>query len=386
MDERRTLGKSVVPGPTLSAEPVPARPRRRLGTVLAPVLLGVLLVTGLAACSGERRSDTDVERLVAGTGAGGRSCSVLAEADADGFRLHTASGDKTFLPGINLGSSVPDPPARRARQPRPPSDYRRWFGEMADLGIRVIRIYTLHPPAFYDELAAWNRAHPDAPFYLVQGVYLPDETYIEAGRTLYTPAVDDAFAAELARRLGRRPRRPHPRRRGPGRASAPGTRTCRRGCVSWIVGVEWDPAGTARTDALAAGAAPYRPGRYFAATADATNTERWLARHLDDAGRGRARAGGQRADRVRQLAHHRPARAPRGAAGPRRTSSASTPSTCCPPTPGRAARSRASTPTRTTPTSSATSPALQVETGRPGRPVRRVPAGAAGPLRLACRC
>ncbi len=32
---------------------------------------------------------------------------VVAEADAAGFRLHTDSGDKTFLPGINLGSTVP---------------------------------------------------------------------------------------------------------------------------------------------------------------------------------------------------------------------------------------------------------------------------------------
>src|SRR3546814_10321038 len=31
--------------------------------------------------------------------------SVLAESDANGFRLHTESGEKTFLPGINLGRS-----------------------------------------------------------------------------------------------------------------------------------------------------------------------------------------------------------------------------------------------------------------------------------------
>ena len=184
------------------------------------------------------------------------SVRVLAEADADGFRLHTASGDKTFLPGMNLGSSVP------TRQPGEldvltAEDYRRWFVEMADLGIRVIRIYTLHAPAFYDELDAWNRAHPDAPLYLVQGVYLPDETYTEAGRTLYTPAVDDAFAAELrdvsAAVHGDLTRRPQA-----GRVVRPlAHRRVAVDGLSWIVGVEWDPAGTARTDALAP-SAPYR--------------------------------------------------------------------------------------------------------------------------------
>ena len=158
------------------------------------MLVGVLLVTGLAACSADPEATTPGDWSPAPVRS--EDLSVLAEADADGLRLHTASGDKSFLPGINLGSSVP------TRQPGEPDaltaeDYRRRFGEMADLGIRVIRIYTLHSPAFYDEIATWNEAHPEAPLYLVQGVYLPDVTYTEVGRTLYTPAVDDAFAAEL---------------------------------------------------------------------------------------------------------------------------------------------------------------------------------------------
>ena len=151
---------------------------------------------------------------------------------------------------------------------------------MADLGIRVIRIYTLHSPAFYDELATWNEAHPDAPLYLVQGVYLPDETYTEVGRTLYTPAVDDAFAAELrdvsAAVHGDLTRPPRA-----GRASGRWHTDVSPWLVSWVVGVEWEPLATARTDALAPGSAPYEPGRFFRATDDATNTERWLARHLD---------------------------------------------------------------------------------------------------------
>src|SRR3954454_4142793 len=72
--------------------------------------------------------------------------TVVAESDATGFRLHTTSGDKTFLPGMNLGSTVP------TRQPGEidvltAQDYRRWFAHMGELGIRVVRIYTVHPPA-----------------------------------------------------------------------------------------------------------------------------------------------------------------------------------------------------------------------------------------------
>ena len=45
----------------------------------------------------------------------------------------------------------------------------------------------------------------------------------------------------------------------------------------WIIGVEWDPAGVAPD--RRAPPAPRRtsPGRYFAATDDATPTERWIA-------------------------------------------------------------------------------------------------------------
>ena len=232
---------------------------------------------GLGGCSGDPEATTPG----AWSPAPVRSddLSVLAEADADGLRLHTASGDRSFLPGINLGSSVP------TRQPGEldaltAEDYRRWFGEMADLGIRVIRIYTLHSPAFYDELVAWNEAHAAAPFYLVQGVYLPDVTYTEVGRTLYTPAVDDAFAAELrdvsAAVHGDLTRPPRA-----GRASGRWHTDVSPWLVSWVVGVEWEPLATARTDALAPGPAPYEPGQFFRATDDATNTERWLARHLD---------------------------------------------------------------------------------------------------------
>ena len=57
--------------------------------------------------------------------------TVLAESDADGFRLHTASGDKTFLPGVNLGSTTP------LHQPGevggiPPEQFASWLEQMGE--------------------------------------------------------------------------------------------------------------------------------------------------------------------------------------------------------------------------------------------------------------
>ena len=204
--------------------------------------------------------------------------SVVAESDADGFRLHTGSGDKTFLPGVNLGSTTPlHQPGEIATITR--RDYRRWLAQMGELGTRVVRVYTLHPPAFYEELDAYNRAHPQAPLYLVQGVYLPDETYNEPGNTLYSPHVDRAFGDEIraiSAAVHGDLRRPPIRGRAHGRYRT----DVSPWIAAWIIGVEWDPAGTVQTNRLARHAR-YRAGRWFRATSGASATERWIAMHMD---------------------------------------------------------------------------------------------------------
>jgi hypothetical protein len=204
--------------------------------------------------------------------------SVLAESDADGFRLHTASGEKSFLPGVNLGSTVP------LQQPGeigtiPGETYAGWLRDMGDTGIRAVRIYTLPPPVFYDELDAYNRAHPGDPIYLVQGVYLPDESYVEEGGSLYDAAVDEGFAAEL-KDVSDAVHGDLERAEAPGRASGTYATDVSEWLAAWIIGVEWDPAGVQRTDRQDV-AAPYEPGDYFVAQPGATATERWLARHMD---------------------------------------------------------------------------------------------------------
>jgi hypothetical protein len=211
---------------------------------------------------------------------------VPATAGHGRFAVHTAAGDVTFLPGVNLGGTTP------GHQPGELSiaadQYRRWFSQMGELGIRAVRVYTIHPPAFYRELAGYNLAHPDRPLYLMQGVYLPDESYVRK-RNLYDRAVTTAFRDELrdasaavAGRLHRAPR--------PGRASGDWDTDVNTWVAGWIIGVEFDPSATAASDAVNAGA-PDVAGRYFRNSPNATSTERWLAARMDEvagyqAGRG----------------------------------------------------------------------------------------------------
>jgi hypothetical protein len=272
-------------------------------TRAAYVGLSVLLVAVVAACTTSTGSSSS-DRTPAPSPSGGSTVAgtdatdwspdpvdldglaAVAAVDGTSFVVHTASGDKTFVPGVNLGSTTPlHQPGELAITA---ADYGRWFAEMGDLGVRAVRVYTIHPPAFYDQLAAYNEAHSDAPLYLVQGVYLPDESAVDGG-TWYDDSVDEAFTDELkdasAAVHGDLSRSPLP-----GRASGDWTTDVSPWLIAWIVGVEWDPDTTARTDQTQA-AAPAAVGRYFRSTPDASPTERWIARHMDTLARAEVSRG-----------------------------------------------------------------------------------------------
>ncbi len=246
------------------------------GLVVATIVLLASVATACGGSSGKPAGPKGTDWSPAARTVDG--LSVLVESDVDGLRLHTASGDKTFLPGVNLGSTTP------GHQPGEvgtieAKTYRTWLSQMGGLGIRVVRVYTVHPPAFYDELDRYNRSHERAPIYLVQGVYLPNEDYFLPGKTLYSAEVDGPFTQELAD-ASAAVHGDLVREGGPGRAGGTYRSDVSRWLASWIIGVEWDPDGVEQTDKTMQ-RAPYTPGKYFAATPEATPTERWISRQMD---------------------------------------------------------------------------------------------------------
>lgn len=201
---------------------------------------------------------------------------VVAETEGTRFLLHTKGGTVDFLPGVNVGATTPGhSPGELAISA---AQYRRWFAGMGDMGFRAVRIYTIHPPAFYTELARYNRAHPRRPLYLFQGVYLPSEAYLE-DNDLFGTATTDPFRAELddavAAVHGELTRAPQP-----GRAGGTWTEDVGPWLAAWIIGVEWDPEATRASDERNRSQPGYT-GRYFVSTPEASPTERWLAEKLD---------------------------------------------------------------------------------------------------------
>jgi hypothetical protein len=203
--------------------------------------------------------------------------SMVSSTDGQKFVLHTTAGDRTFLPGVDLGNTTPGHvPADVSISA---AQYRAWFAAMTWLGIRVVRIYDIHPPAFYQQLAAYNDANPDRPLYVMQGVSLVGDAYIKRGN-LYDPQVTDAFRAEL-KDAAQAVSGQLNRTTLPGRVGGEWTADITPWLAGWIIGSELDPAAAAATDRKNADAKAIS-GKYFHTTSDATPTERWLANRMND--------------------------------------------------------------------------------------------------------
>ncbi|MGM0556716.1 MAG: hypothetical protein ACQEVA_10095 [Myxococcota bacterium] len=83
------------------------------------------------------------------------------------------SYEPIFLKGVNLGVSVPGTLPGELAATR--EQYASWFDQMSEIGMNVVRVYTLHYPRFYEELARHNRERPDDPLYVMHGVWLLED-------------------------------------------------------------------------------------------------------------------------------------------------------------------------------------------------------------------
>src|SRR5262249_54084874 len=116
---------------------------------------------------------------------GGLTLSAAVRGDRVAFATgHGFTG--RFWPGVNLGATVPGTQPGELAATR--ADYARWLRGMGALGARVVRVYTILRPAFYDALAAYDRRHARAPLRFIQGVWIPEERFLATGDA-YDPVV-----------------------------------------------------------------------------------------------------------------------------------------------------------------------------------------------------
>ncbi len=242
--------------------------------------LTVIVALALAGCGTQPTArKTPEPRPGPYSGAPVRAGALSLPARVHGSQIELAiqgGFSARFWPGVNLGVTVPGHSPGEHAPAR--ADYDRWLDGMGDLGVRVVRVYTILTPDFYAALAAHNRRHPNAPLYFIQGVWLPEEEFIRA-QDAFAPAVTEGFDRELDDAVAV----VHGDATLPQRAGHAGGRyrtDVARWLLAWSPGVELDPHATWATNRRNRATLPYR-GRYVTATPTASPIESWLAARLD---------------------------------------------------------------------------------------------------------
>jgi hypothetical protein len=200
---------------------------------------------------------------------GGKPDRVIC-ARGDRFEIVTDSGARAmFVRGISLGAGSPGHfPGEFAITK---DDYVRWIRFARDLHANAIRVYALHPPAFYQALREENRAHPEAPIWLFQEVWteLPDAN--DFWDRAFTRGFEDEVRIAIDAIHGNAVVRSRP-----GHASGSYDADVSPWLAGWLLGREWEPFAVRRTEQLHPDTTRFR-GSYF--TVDGgTPMEVWLAR------------------------------------------------------------------------------------------------------------
>jgi tetratricopeptide (TPR) repeat protein len=197
-----------------------------------------------------------------------------ARAAGDRFEVRTAEGWRPFyVKGVNLGATLP---GRNPSEFPDSATYAEWIAGMAEMNANAVRVYTIHPPAFYNALAAHNRRHPERPLWLIHGVWteLPSALHHD----YLAPDFEEGFFREMERVVdlihGRADVPPRP-----GHASGFYTADVSPWTLGYILGREWEPYPSMAFDSLHADFTAW-DGDYVALRGG-NAMEAWLAKAVD---------------------------------------------------------------------------------------------------------
>ena len=174
--------------------------------------------------------------------------------------------------GINLGSGLPGSfPGEFAVMM---GTYLKWFAMMQEAGFNSVRIYTLHPPAFYRALAIHNQTSAQK-LYLIQGIWLElpeDNDFNGVEYTAYVrEQIYDAVDA-IYGNLTLSPKRGHPEGHYGEDVSL--------WIHSFLLGREWETCSVTHYNTKMKNDRNAYFGEYIAMS-DGTPFERWMAMQCD---------------------------------------------------------------------------------------------------------
>lgn len=204
---------------------------------------------------------------------------VSTVKDANLATYNGTGWNSQFWDGVNLGATLPGHSPGELAPVK--EDYLRWMGQMKEMGVETVRVYTILDPEFYECFVEFN-SKQEEPLWLIQGIWSPEEELIgedDKGRDAYSPEITNTFKAEISDVVdavhgdANLPERV-------GHASGRYRADVSEYMLGWMIGTEWYPYAVKRTDEENAGMEPYS-GRYFEAKDKASPFESWLAMLMD---------------------------------------------------------------------------------------------------------
>jgi tetratricopeptide (TPR) repeat protein len=200
------------------------------------------------------------------------TAQAFARVRGDRFEVLTADGWRPFYArGINLGAALP---GRFPSEFPDSAVYAGWIAEIGAMEANVIRLYTIHPPHFYQALRAYNLAHPGQPLRLIHGAWVE----LPPGDDYRAPAWEADFFAEMRRVVDVVHGRADLARR-PGHAGGHYTADVARWVLAYVIGREWEPYSVIAFNRLRPADTSWA-GRYVR-VASGSPMDAWLGRALD---------------------------------------------------------------------------------------------------------
>ncbi len=176
--------------------------------------------------------------------------------------------------GVNIGMGKPGVFPGEAGITE--GEYYRWFEAIGDMNANTIRVYTLHPPAFYRALKSYNESH-DQPIHVMHGVWINEEKLVESLDAFEKDNLKD-FREEMTRLVDVVHGNADVEER-PGHASGVYDADISKWVSAWMIGVEWNPQMVLGTNEKHTEIGEY-DGTYFE-TEQAEPFEYWLAEQMD---------------------------------------------------------------------------------------------------------
>ena len=233
----------------------------------------VPMMETILADSAEKQRDTEERVSVAAEKDG---ISYPSRVNGEQFEVFEDGEWKDFtVKGVNMGMAKPGTFPGEAAISR--EEYDRWFKEIGEMNANAIRVYTLHPPAFYKALAQYNKT-AETPLYLYHGVWI-DEEPLEETLDAFTPEITERFQQEM-KKVADAVHGDAQVEEEPGHASGNYTADISDYVIGWMIGIEWYPFTVDEMDKKYPDLGDF--SGTFIETEDANPMEHWIAQQLDE--------------------------------------------------------------------------------------------------------